>query len=57
MLTKTLNSLGFFSIYTYKQPFGWQAFSFNIMAGYSQEDSDIDFYDESSFISRYRSNL
>jgi len=43
-------SLRLFSIYTYKQPFDWKSFSFNIMAGYSQEDSDIDFYDESSFI-------
>ncbi|PKG40518.1 DUF2860 domain-containing protein [Psychromonas sp. Urea-02u-13] len=43
-------SLRFFSIYSYKQPFDWESFSFNIMAGYSQEDSDIDFYDESSFI-------
>ncbi len=37
-----------FSIYTYKKPFNWQKWSATFMAGYSQEDANIDFYDSKS---------
>lgn len=43
------NSFSFFSLYTYKQPFDWESVSFNLMAGYRQEASKIDFYDETSY--------
>jgi len=34
-----------FSVYSYAQALNWQPVSFNIMAGYKNEDSDINFYD------------
>lgn len=38
-----------FSVYSYAQALNWQPLSFNIMAGYKKEDSDIDFYDSQGF--------
>ncbi|WP_019614954.1 DUF2860 domain-containing protein [Psychromonas ossibalaenae] len=43
-------SAGIFSVYTYKKPFNWKSINFNVMAGYNQENSDIDFYDSSGLI-------
>jgi hypothetical protein len=40
----TVNA-GIFSVYSYAQALNWQPLSFNILAGYNKEDSDIDFYD------------
>jgi len=34
-----------FSVYSYAQALDWQPVSFNILAGYKNEDSDINFYD------------
>lgn len=34
-----------FSVYSYAQALNWQPLSFNMLAGYKKEDSDIDFYD------------
>ena len=45
-----LQQVGVFSIYTYKKPFNWHRWSWTMMAGYSQEKSDITFYDSTSFI-------
>jgi len=41
---------GIFSVYSYKKPFNWERWSWTVMAGYNKEDSDIEFYDNSSFI-------
>jgi hypothetical protein len=43
----TVNA-GIFSVYSYAQALNWQPLSFNILAGYKKEDSDIDFYDTRS---------
>lgn len=45
----TLNS-GFFSIYSYAQPFDWDATTFTFIAGYNEEDSKINFYDKKGLI-------
>ncbi|MFT6927730.1 MAG: hypothetical protein ACJAZP_003369 [Psychromonas sp.] len=34
-----------FSVYSYAQALNWQPLSFNILAGYKKENSDINFYD------------
>lgn len=39
------NTMGFFTVYSYNQPFDWESISFTLLAGFSKEDSDIDFYD------------
>tara|TARA_Y100001960_G_scaffold318595_1_gene388634 strand:- start:1695 stop:2696 length:1002 start_codon:yes stop_codon:yes gene_type:complete len=45
-------SVGIFSVYSYQQLFGWQGAALHVMAGYQQQDSDIDFYDsEDTFLS------
>lgn len=44
----TVNT-GIFSVYSYAQALNWQPLSFNIVAGYKKEDSDIDFYDTKGF--------
>lgn len=38
---------GLFSVYSYQQPFDWEGTQVHMMAGYNQQDSDIDFYDSS----------
>lgn len=38
-------NVGIFSVYSYQQLFGWQGTALHVMAGYQQQDSDIDFYD------------
>lgn len=44
----TVNT-GLFSVYSYAQALNWQPLSFNILAGYKKENSDIDFYDTKGF--------
>lgn len=41
---------GIFSVYSYAEAFNWQPLTFTVIAGYSQKDSDITFYDENGFI-------
>lgn len=41
---------GILSIYSYNKPFNWDKWSWTLMAGYSQENSDITFYDTDGFI-------
>ncbi|WP_413700193.1 DUF2860 family protein [Psychromonas sp. KJ10-10] len=43
-------NIGISSIYSYAQPFNYKPLTFTLMAGYSQKDSDITFFDESGFI-------
>ncbi|HEY7864621.1 MAG TPA: DUF2860 family protein [Psychromonas sp.] len=38
-----------FSVYSYAQALNWQPLSFNILAGYKKEDSNINFYDSQGF--------
>ncbi|WP_070963609.1 DUF2860 domain-containing protein [Vibrio sonorensis] len=46
------NNVGFFSVYSYEEPFRLSSSAFHIMAGYEEVDSDINFYDtESIFFS------
>ena len=45
-----LKSAGIFSIYSYKKPFDWARWTWTLMGGYSEENSDINFYDSKSFI-------
>ena len=45
-----LKSAGIFSIYSYKSPFDWARWTWTLMGGYSEEKSDINFYDSKSFI-------
>ena len=49
---KKQNSLntGIFSVYSYAEAFNWKPLTFTFMVGYSQKDSDINFYDESGLI-------
>ena len=47
---QNLNHAGIFSIYSYKRPFDWDRWTWTMMGGYSQENSDISFYDSKSFI-------
>ena len=35
---------GILSIYSYKKPFNWENWSWTLMAGYNEENSDINFY-------------
>ncbi|WP_367986871.1 DUF2860 domain-containing protein [Vibrio sp. NTOU-M3] len=42
------NALGVFSIYSFDKPFALPDTKWNVMAGYQETDSDIEFYDESS---------
>lgn len=46
------NSLnaGIFSVYSYAEAFNWKPVTFTLIAGYSQKDSDITFYDENGLI-------
>ncbi|ABM05240.1 conserved hypothetical protein [Psychromonas ingrahamii 37] len=44
----TVNA-GLFSVYSYDQALNWQPLSFNLLAGYTKEDSDINFYDSEGF--------
>ncbi|MGR2950865.1 DUF2860 family protein [Vibrio vulnificus] len=45
-------SFGFFSVYSYADLWGWRNTQLNVMAGYQESDSDIDFYDsEEAFLS------
>ena len=44
------NSFSLFSIYSYAQPFSWESIDFTVIAGYSQVNSDITFYDQDTFI-------
>jgi len=39
-------NMSIFSVYSYDQAFNWQPLSFNILAGYNNENSSIDFYDQ-----------
>ncbi|WP_372880390.1 DUF2860 domain-containing protein [Psychromonas sp.] len=39
-------TVSLFSVYSYDQAFNWLPLSFNILAGYNNEDSSIDFYDK-----------
>lgn len=41
---------GIFSVYSYAEAFNWKPVTFTLIAGYSQKDSDILFYDESGLI-------
>lgn len=41
---------GIFSVYSYAEAFNWKPVSFTLIAGYSQKDSDITFYDENGLI-------
>jgi len=41
---------GLFSIYSYQRPFDWQDWSWTAMFGYTQENSDISFYDNKGVI-------
>jgi hypothetical protein len=43
-------NVGLFSIYSYAEAFNWKPVTFTVIAGYSQKDSDITFYDESGLI-------
>lgn len=46
------DNLGLFAVYNYMGLFSWPGSMFNVMAGYSESDSDITFYDsENLFIS------
>lgn len=45
-----LKHWGVFSLYSYQQPFNWQRWSWTLMAGYNQEQSNITFYDNNTFI-------
>ncbi|MFT5716943.1 MAG: hypothetical protein ACI9T7_001126 [Oleiphilaceae bacterium] len=40
------DSFSVFSIYSFAQPFSWEAIDFTIIAGYNQVDSEIHFYDQ-----------
>lgn len=39
-------TMSLFSVYSYDQPFNWQPLSLNILAGYNNENSSIEFYDK-----------
>jgi len=41
---------GILSIYSYKKPFNWENWSWTLMAGYNEENSDINFYDTKGLI-------
>ena len=41
---------GIFSVYSYAEAFNCKPLTFSLIAGYSQKDSDITFYDESGLI-------
>lgn len=41
---------GLFSVYSYAQAFNYKPLTFSLIAGYSQKDSDITFYDESGLM-------
>jgi len=43
-------NMGIFSIYSYEQFFDWKPVTFSFIAGYSQKNSDITFYDEQGLI-------
>ncbi|GLS92608.1 hypothetical protein GCM10007916_36800 [Psychromonas marina] len=43
-------NLGIFSVYSYAEAFNWKPVTFTLIAGYSQKDSDITFYDENGLI-------
>lgn len=45
-----LTHAGIFSIYSYQRPFDWQHWSWTMMLGYNQENSDIAFYDSKGVI-------
>ncbi|KOO09981.1 hypothetical protein AKJ18_36595, partial [Vibrio xuii] len=46
------DNLGLFAVYNYMGLFSWPGSMLNVMAGYSESDSDITFYDsENLFIS------
>ena len=46
------HSLGLFSIYSYQQPFDWTNTQIHVMAGFNQQNSNINFYDsDGAFIS------
>lgn len=40
------DNLGLFAVYNYMGLFSWPGSMFNVMAGYSESDSDITFYDK-----------
>ena len=44
------NSVSVFSLYSYAKPFHWESIDFTIIAGYSQVNSDITFYDQDTLI-------
>jgi hypothetical protein len=41
---------GILSIYSYNKPFNWENWSWTLMAGYNEENSDIRFYDTKGLI-------
>ncbi|NIY83876.1 DUF2860 family protein [Vibrio hepatarius] len=43
------DNVGIFAVYNYMGLFSWQNAMFNLMAGYSESDSDITFYDTETF--------
>ena len=43
-------NMGIFSIYSYAQPFDWEGVTFTLLAGYSEENADITFYDKKALI-------
>jgi len=51
-LKQDYKSFGIFSIYSYHQLFNWKNTNLNIMAGYQEKESDIEFYSsENTFLS------
>lgn len=44
------NQSGAFLAYSYQKPFGWQDWEMVSLAGYSNKNSNIDFYDEDSLM-------
>jgi len=43
-------NVGIFSVYSYEQAFNWKPVTFSLIAGYSQKNADISFYDEQGLI-------
>ncbi|GGB13177.1 DUF2860 family protein [Agarivorans gilvus] len=51
--TQQDDSYSLFALYVYNQPFAWKNAFFNIIAGYSQSDSNISFYDSKGSIAAF----